>query len=85
MDGDITQGLAWSYRINIKCFDYIEVNVPKNDLMSCRVYLDATKKEREKKRESAEITECSRMLHVNGFFKESHQSTQFSLNFIVMY
>lgn len=44
MDADITQGLAWSYKINIKCFDYIEVNVPKNDFMSCHVYLDAAKK-----------------------------------------
>lgn len=49
MDGDITQGLAWSYRINIKCFDYIEVNVPK--MISCRaafIWMLLRKKERKR-------------------------------------
>lgn len=46
MDGDSTQGLAWSYRINGKCFYYRSECRKKNDLMSFRVYLDAARKER---------------------------------------
>lgn len=59
----------------------IEVNVAKK-MISCRaafIWMLLGK------RESSEIMECSRMLHIDGFFKESHQRTQFSLNFIVMY
>lgn len=60
----------------------IEVNVAKKKMISCRaacIWMLLGK------RESSEIMECSRMLHIDGFFKESHQRTQFSLNFIVMY
>lgn len=80
MDGDSTQGLAWSYRINSKCFKYR--SECRKKMISCRaafIWMLLGK------RESSEIMECSRMLHIDGFLKESHQRTQFSLNFIVMY
>lgn len=59
----------------------IEVNVAKK-MISCHaafIWMLLGK------RESSEIIECSRMLHIDGFLKQSHQRTQFSLDFIVMY